>query len=297
VIPAALLFLASLVNDVRSLIARHDLATADRITRAYQSQAGNTSELAAAISWIARGAVEARQYDQAENYAAEARKLSDELLRTRRLDTDPWLPTALGASIEVHSEVLNARGERAEAIVFLRKQLALYGSTSIGERIRKDLNLLNMVGKPAPPLDEREWLGPKPVPLSALMGHPVLMFFWAHWCGDCKAEAGIIASMMEQYGPKGLKVVAPTRLYGYIAGGMEAPPEVEKQYIDHVRRQFYPMLNSVPSPVSTENFLVYGASSTPTLVLLDATGAVRFYHPGAATEGELAAQLRRVVGK
>ena len=295
-LPAFFLF-ASLVNDVRGLIAHHDLAAAERITRQYQSQVGATPELAAAVSWMARGALEAKQYDQAENYASEARKMADDLMRTRRLDADPWLPMALGASIEVHAEVLRTRGERAEAIAFLRKQLALYGSTSIGERVRKDLNLLNMVGKPAPPLDEQEWLGPKPLPLSALRGHPVLLFFWAHWCPDCKAEAPILASLIEKYGPLGLRVVAPTRLYGYVAGGMDAQPDVEKVYVDHVRHQYYPMLGDVPCPISAASFLEYGASSTPTLVLVDSAGVVRFYHPGAVKEEELSAQVQKIMGK
>jgi len=294
---AAFLLYASLVNDVRGLIERHDMATAERAARSYQSQAGVTPELAAALSWLARGALESKQYDQADHYAGETRKMTAELLRTRRLEADPWLPTALGASIEVHAQVLAARGERVEAIGYLRQQLGLYGSTSIGERIRKDLNLLNLVGKPAPALDEQEWLGSKPVPLSELRGHPVLLFFWAHWCGDCKAEAAVLASVMRSYGPQGLKVVAPTRLYGYIAGGMEAPPALEKPYIDRIRQQYYPMLNGIPCPVSAGSFLEYGAATTPTLVLIDAAGIVRFYHPGALTEPELSAQIRKLVRK
>jgi hypothetical protein len=116
----ALFFFASLVNDVRGLIARQDFAGAERMVRTYQAQTGATSELAAALSWLARGALDARRFDQAESYAAETRKLSLELLRTRKLDEDRWLPTALGAAIEVHAQTLAARGERPEAIAFLR---------------------------------------------------------------------------------------------------------------------------------------------------------------------------------
>src|ERR1035441_5447808 len=43
-IPIILLY-ASLVNDVRGLIARHDEAAAERAVRTYQSQSGATSEL------------------------------------------------------------------------------------------------------------------------------------------------------------------------------------------------------------------------------------------------------------
>ncbi|SPE32965.1 hypothetical protein SBA6_230014 [Candidatus Sulfopaludibacter sp. SbA6] len=146
----AFLLYVSLVNDVRTLVAKHDFAAAERTVRTYQSQSGATPEFAAALSWVARGALADKKLDRADSYAAETRKLAMELLRTRKLDADPWLPTALGASIEVHAEVMAARGERSEAVAFLREQLAAWGTTSIGERIRKNLNLLSLEGPPEP---------------------------------------------------------------------------------------------------------------------------------------------------
>jgi len=291
----AFFFFASLVNDVRGLIAQHDFAGAERAVRTYRAQAGATSELAAALSWLARGALDAKRFDQAESYAAETRKLSLELLGTHKLDGDRWLPTALGASIEVHAQALAALGERPEAIAFLREQLSLFGATSLDERIRKNLNLLTLEGKPAPLLEESDWLGPKPASLAALRGHPVLLFFWAHWCPDCKAEAPVLASLRNAYGPKGLILIGPTRLYGYVAGGNEAAPTTEKQYIDQVRRRYYAALADMPVPLSAANFLSYGASTTPTLILIDAAGVVRFYHPGAASEPELSARIQAIL--
>ena len=291
----ALFFFASLVNDVRGLIGRHDFAGAERVARAYQAQTGATSEFAAALSWLARGALDAKRFDQAETYAAETRKLALELLRTRKLDGDRWLPTALGASIEVHAQALAARGERPEAIAFLREQLDVFGATSLDERIRKNMNLLTLEGKPAPPLEENDWLGSKPASLAALRGHPVLLFFWAHWCPDCKAEAPVLASLRNTYGPKGLVLIGPTRLYGYVAGGNEAAPATEKQYIDQVRHRYYAALADMPVPVSAANFLIYGASTTPTLILIDAAGVVRFYHPGAASEPELSGRIQAIL--
>jgi thiol-disulfide isomerase/thioredoxin len=293
-LPALFLYL-TLVDNVRVLISQHDLAAAERAVQAYRKQSGSTPECAAALSWLARGALDARQLDQADAYAIETRKLSDQLLHTRKLDADPWLPTAVGAAIEVHAQVLAARGERGDAVEFLRQQLALFRTTSVNERIQKDINLLSLEGKPAPALEEAEWLGPKPASLAALRGHPVLLFFWAHWCGDCKAEVAILAEIRRLFAPKGLAVIAPTRLYGYAAQGAQAAPPAEKKYIEAVWRQYYAPLNDVPAPMGAGNFLQYGASTTPTLVLIDAAGVVRFYHPGAISGPELAAHIQAVL--
>jgi hypothetical protein len=51
----------------------------------------------------------------------------------------------------------------------------------------------------------------------------------------------------------------------------------------------------MPAPLSAANFLTYGASTTPTLILIDRAGVVRFYHPGAASEAELAVRIQAVL--
>ena len=168
---------------------------------------------------------------------------------------------------------------------------------SIGERIQKNLNLLNLEGKPAPALDDLDWLGSKPPALAALRGHPVLLFFWAHWCSDCKAEVAILAEIERIYRPKGLVLIAPTRYYGYVAQGEDAPPVVEKKYIEAVRRQYYAALGDMPVPLSNANFLKYGSSTTPTLVLIDTNGVVRLYHPGNLSGLDLAARIQAVLPK
>jgi len=285
----------SLINNVRELIANHNPAAAEQQVRAYQAQNGATAECANALSWLARGALDARKYDRADSWATETRKLSDALLRQRKLDADNYLPIAVGASIEVHAQVMAARGERAESVAWLREQARLFAGTSITERIRKNINLLSLEGKAAPPLEEAEWLGVKPPSLATVKGHPVLLFFWAHWCVDCKGEVPILANVQRAFAPQGLVVVAPTRLYGYAAGGEDAPPTVEKQYIEKVRQQYYSALPGMSAPLSAANFQTYGASTTPTIVLIDRSGVVRLYHPGVLSEAELSARIRAIL--
>jgi len=243
---------------------------------------------------LARGELDAGGYDQADAYAAEARRVADKLPGAQEPDRDRRLATALGAAIEVHAQVLAARGERTQAVAYLRGELATFGKTGIAERIQKNINLLGLIGTPAPPLDEASWLGSKPASLSSLRGHPVLLFFWAHWCPDCKAEAPVLAALKNTYGPQGLVLLGPTRLYGYVAGGEEAAPAAEKQYIEQVRRRYYAALADMPAPLSAANFVTYGASTTPTLILIDRAGVVRFYHPGAVSEAELSARIQAI---
>jgi thiol-disulfide isomerase/thioredoxin len=293
-LPALFLY-AAMIDDVRGYLAQHNFDAAERQVREYQTHSGVTPELAAAVSWIARAELDSKNYSRAEVYAQQTRKLSEMLLQKRRLDAEPLLPLALGASIEVHSQTLVAQGARSEAVVFLHDQLKLFAGTSVVERIRKNVNLLSLEGKPAPELDESDWLGLKPPSLASLRGRPVLLFFWAHWCSDCKGEAPLIADLKRIYGPKGLAVIGPTKYYGYAASGEDALPAVEKPYIDKVRGQFYGMLPNMPVPLSAANFQAYGASTVPTIVLIDLGGIVRLYHPGILPEPELAAKIQAVL--
>ncbi len=284
------------IGDVREAIAMHDFARGDKYIQTYRAKNGVTPEMLEALSWLGRGALDAKQYDQAERYAAETRTLALAELGKRKLDDERHLPIALGASMEVHAQVLAARGERGEALDFLRHELAAYRTTSIGTRIQKNINLLTLEVKPAPPLEMTQWLGARPVPLDQLKGHPVLLFFWAHWCGDCKRDVPELAKLLAEYQSKGLRLISPSQHYGYIAGGEDAAREVETRYIDEVRAQYYASLGDMSVPLSEANFVRYGASTTPTIVLLDRQGIVRFYHPGAMTYAQLAARVAKVVG-
>jgi thiol-disulfide isomerase/thioredoxin len=283
------------IDQVKAATARGDFAGSDLVVQTLRKQVGTKPELALAVSWQARGALAAKNLDLAESYADQARDLSLQILKNRKLDAEPWLPLALGASIEVHAQVMAARGETSGAVGFLQDERRRYAGTSIVERIGKNINLLSLEGKPAPTLNAAEWIGTKPPELASLRGKPVLLFFWAHWCPDCKAEVPILTNLMRRYGPSGLTIVAPTRYYGYVEGGEDAKPAEEKRYIEQIRNRYYPLLASAPVPLSKAVFEAYGCSSTPTLALVDKAGIVRWYHPGAATEAELAAQVERIL--
>ena len=284
----------TLVSEVRAAIAAHDLAQAESLVVQRRSRDGTTSEVIEAVSWLGRGALAEKQDDRAEQYAAEAQRLAVAALGSRSVDEDAKLASALGGAIEVQAQVSANRGARSDAIVFLERELKRYRNTGIAKRIQKDINLLTLEGHPAPPLELTESMG---APLSgatakALEGKVVVLFFWAHWCPDCKIEGPILAKLYAKYQAAGLAIVAPTQRFGYVAGGAPATPDEELRYMETVRDKYYPFLAGVPVPVSVANHQRYGVSSTPTVVLLDRQGIVRLYHPGSLTEDELDAQLR-----
>ena len=285
---------AGIVEDVRAALSHDNFAAAESELSSYRGQQGVTAEYLEAYSWLARAALQGREYDRAAAYAKQTKSLVLEQLKQRSLDADAHLPIALGAALEVQSQVLAARGQRTQAIALLQSAMRTYGSTSIHDRLQKNLNLLSLEGQPAPALKADQSLGAKAPPLAQLKGSPVLLFFWAHWCGDCKAEAPIITQLRSEFLGKGLKVIGPTRLYGYTAQTEHASANDELMYIDAVRHRFYSGLLDMPVPISKYNFNVYGASTTPTLVLLDRAGKVAWYHPGAVPYGELKAEIEKV---
>lgn len=274
-----------LIDVVRAALAKGNEAQAIQELRTYRTSKGVTPEFLEAESWLARAEFNSRRYPQAMQFAQDIYDLSLQELKKRPLDRERHLPTALGAAIEVQAGSMAAQGRRTEAVTFLQETARTFAATSIRTRIQKNLLSLTLEGKPAPPVDG----------VVLPKGKPALLFFWAHWCPDCKAEVPILSRIRSEFGPKGLAFIAPTQKYGYIAGGADAAPAVELAYIEQIRKKFYAGLIEKPAPVSEANFVRYGASTTPTLVLVDRTGIVRLYHPGAMTYAELRQALERVM--
>lgn len=257
---------------------------------------GITPEKAEALSWQARRDLESGDLRKASAEADAVLYESRGLLKGRPLDSTPSLATAVGAAYEVQAQVLDAQGRRAEAIQLLRSAMRQWSGTSITTRLQKNLNLLSIQGRRMPALNTTEWIGKKrPTPASALRGKVVLLFFWADWCPDCKAEAPVLAKLAAELQSKGLIVIAPTQFYGFTPTNDHAPPAEEKAFIERVFQTFYAEIPGIVVPLNSENFQRFGASTTPTLVLVDRKGIVRLYHPGVMGEAALVSALRPLI--
>jgi thiol-disulfide isomerase/thioredoxin len=306
-IPFLLICLVSplaLVGQSRSLVSEmSDLAWTEEVDRARAILEARrvdseqpTAEWLAAVSWLARGASFAERWDLAERYASEAYEGSLELMKERPLDAERFLPTALGAGIEVLGHTYDAQGDRARAVTFLSAARQEFAGTSIETRIQKNFLLLSLEGKPFPALEVDDYLGLQPPTPDDLKGKVVLFFFWAHWCPDCKRQEPVLRALYEEYHDRGLVIVGPTQFYGFVSRGQTATPEEELAYLNGDYTAQFPIPSWMGVPISTNNFLNFGVSTTPTLVLVDRDGIVQRYNPGDLSHEELVALIEPLLG-
>jgi thiol-disulfide isomerase/thioredoxin len=119
------------------------------------------------------------------------------------------------------------------------------------------------VGSPAPAIDTLESFRGKPVAELSGQG-PYLMFFWATWCGPCKAAVPELLAFEQERGIPVLSITdeSSNDVAGFLQKRQEPFPETIA--LDETRR----------------SFLAYGVAGTPRFVLIDGAGNIQSYSTG-----------------
>ena len=133
-----------------------------------------------------------------------------------------------------------------------------------------------MIGKPAPDAAFAVAANGDPgatMRLAELKGRPVLLDFWASWCGPCAVEAKVVDRLARRYEKKGLVVMGVN---------VDDPPEVIRQYAAQ-RGLSYPMVVDTNKRASA----LYGVEKLPSLVVIDKEGKVLSYLVGMVDEASL----------
>jgi len=250
---------------VRLKISAGDLLSAIAAAEDYKADKGVDPEYLDAVGWIARGAEILRKPELARRYVEELHRLIP-AEETATL-------TPYGAAIEVEGRLIAAADGRGAAIRYFEDAFARAQAPSLRSRIRKNINLLSLEGRPALPIDGR-----------SLESKPTLLFFWMTGCGDCKAQAPSLQHVWTKYKSRGLQMVAVTRQYD------DDVAAIQKFWSDT-----YPDLSGVPVVVNTDTMVRYGVSATPTFALVDSSGIVRLYTPTRLSEAELSRRVEELL--
>jgi thiol-disulfide isomerase/thioredoxin len=278
-----------LARAVRLKLSAGDYFTGEAAVAEYKREHGVDAEYLSGLGWLARGAALLGKTDKAWACVTELRREIPEEKES--------VTTALGAAIETEGRLRAQRDGRGAAIRFFESEFARAKDTELRCRIRKNVNLLSLEGQAAPEIAVADHVGAAPQRLAELRGRPVLVFLWAHWCGDCRAQAPILGRVLEKYRSKGLALVAPTRLFGTGAENKPATPAEEKAQIEKVWKESYAMLDGAAASLDTETMVRWGVSANPTLALVDKKGLVRLYTPTRMSEEELSRRVEELLAE
>ena len=128
------------------------------------------------------------------------------------------------------------------------------------------------VGKPAPEFTGTDLDGHQ-VRLSDYRGHPVVLNFWASWCGPCRAEEPGLINIVHQYQPKGLEVLGVT---------VRDNLGQAKIYRDEFKVPYRSLFDQ-----AARLAYAYQIDAPPSSVFIDKDGVVQYKITGALDEGSL----------
>jgi thiol-disulfide isomerase/thioredoxin len=142
-------------------------------------------------------------------------------------------------------------------------------------------SLLKGKAAPAFTLDD---LAGKKVSLSDYKGRPLVVNFWATWCGPCRLEMPWFEEFEKKYAGSGFEVLGVT--YDVEAG----KPAIEKSV-----KQLgvtYPILMSTPKE---EDAYLHDSEVLPMSFYVDATGKVIDVTAGSGSKDELEAMVKETI--
>ena len=132
-------------------------------------------------------------------------------------------------------------------------------------------------GKPAPDFTLARLDTGEEVTLSSLRGRPVVLNFWASWCGPCQAEHPTLARAAQRY-------QQDARFFGVV---FEDTPENARAFARPLDPSF-PQLVDPKSRMAVD----YGVSGVPETYFIDAQGIIRDKYVGPLLDAqELAGRL------
>ena len=140
----------------------------------------------------------------------------------------------------------------------------------------------SLKGKTAPAFTLVDLSGKK-VSLAQFKGHPVVVNFWATWCGPCKLEMPWFEEMNQKYKDKGLVVLGLSQDIG------SAPDDIAKA----VKKTG--VTYTILQPDDNTPKLYGGVDYLPETFYVDAKGTITEETAGAPTKDEIEANVKKIL--
>jgi thiol-disulfide isomerase/thioredoxin len=130
-------------------------------------------------------------------------------------------------------------------------------------------------------------LDDQPAALAQWKGKPLIVNFWARWCGPCRAEIPELIKLRKQYGTKGLEVIGI---------GLEDKPDAVRDFAKAYEID-YPVLLAKDQGFPLMKALGNTKMGLPFNVVIDRHGKVVRVNMGALKGAELVAAAEAALKK